>query len=234
MFTTIVKARTILSGYITQEIYATYQDIKAKYRSGELSEEIAAAHILALREKATMPEQLTLENLDENLAFNNDYFNKYAESMANDKRLMHEKDETINRLNESNMDLQLKLEEQNVNRMKDHKKINELTETIRVFQEKEFKKKQIVNKLKNIALFVWAVFWKLLLLGSLIAVIYIICCCCGITEVGEILSIIFGALGSIPVVISIVKKDIKKYIFVDDSASSSIKTDMPSEKAGKN
>lgn len=59
----VVKARLILSGYITQNVVSTYKEIKEKAGKGELTSEQAVAYIMALREKITLPEALNTDNV---------------------------------------------------------------------------------------------------------------------------------------------------------------------------
>jgi hypothetical protein len=94
----VVKARVLLSGYITQNISTTYQEIKAQYAAGKLSRETAASRVIALRQKVSLPEEITADNLEDSLCFSNDYLNLLAERDAKKERLLEEQNRIIEAL----------------------------------------------------------------------------------------------------------------------------------------
>lgn len=94
----VVKARVLLSGYITQGISSIYQEIKEKFAAGELSQEAAANRIIALRDKTFLPEEITNENLEKNLSFGNDYLNLLTENNKKNELQIKEQHQIIEEL----------------------------------------------------------------------------------------------------------------------------------------
>lgn len=94
----VIKAKIVLANFISQNVTATYDRYKRKYDDGELTPEQMAGRLLVLREKASKPEDITLDNLSDNLNFNDDYLCRYAEERESQRVILEEKEELIHRL----------------------------------------------------------------------------------------------------------------------------------------
>ncbi len=73
----VLKAKSLLSSRIIQQISKSFEKAKADYESGELTKEQVASRIIVLRKKPTLPEELTSDNIDKSLDFTDDYLDQY-------------------------------------------------------------------------------------------------------------------------------------------------------------
>lgn len=206
----VIKARTILSGYITQGITTTFKDIRKKADSGELNQDRVVERIAALREKKTLPEELNVDSIEKDLDFSEEYFVQYEENQAQNRKLLLENKKTIEELSGNVKELQGKLsQEATRNDEKQHvidiltEKINALEEPVRI---KERKKRQNKARLK----FMWAVSWKLLVVIAFGVVGYFICKQLNVGY-GEWLGAALGAITPLGIFVGFLKKDFKKY-----------------------
>lgn len=85
----MLKARVVLAKYISRKVLKTYDDVLNQFREGVLTEEQVAQRILVLREKATLPEDLTADNIDDSLNFDEEYLKTYERT----HRLLEEEHE---------------------------------------------------------------------------------------------------------------------------------------------
>ena len=171
----VIKARTILSSYITQGITTTYKDIRDKFAAGELTQEQAAARIVALKEKKTLPEDLDADNIEEDLNFTEEHFAEFGETLAQNRRLLNERDKTIEELSGSVKELQGQLSQANMQNDEKQKQIDELTERVNAIEEQERaklkKKKDIIALIK----FLWSIVWRILIGVAACFAIWIVC-----------------------------------------------------------
>ena len=171
----IIKARTILSGFITQDIGSTYSDIRSKAAKGELSEEQVVARIIALKEKASLPEDLNADNIDDSLDFSENHFVQYEETFAQNDRIISERDNTIKGLLEKVSVLEGKVEQSNALNAEKQSIIdsqNRKIEEIARIKLIECKKKRC-RRAK--LLFVWSIIWKLVLVLLVLSAIWFLC-----------------------------------------------------------
>lgn len=171
----VIKARTILSGYITQGITTTYKEIRTKAATGELTQEQAAARIVALKEKATLPEDLDADNIEEALNFTEEHFAQFEETLAQNRRLLIERDKTIEELTGNVKELQGQLSQANTKNDEKQKQIDRLTERVNAIEEQE--RAKLKKKKDRIALikFLWSIIWKILIVVAVGFVIWRIC-----------------------------------------------------------
>lgn len=206
----VVKARLILSGYITQNIVSTYKEIKERVGKGELTREQAVAYILALREKITLPEALNTDNVDASLNFSEDYFNRYTETIAQNKRMLKERNETIDILSAEIHELQTNLADANKANLQKQVQIETLAEQVQAIHDRENEKE--FNKLvwKSRILLARDVGWKLLILVIIMYVIQIFCAYYQI-DFGKWLSWAFGFAGLFGLKLKFIADDMKKH-----------------------
>ena len=172
----VIKARTILSSYITQGIATTYKDICTKAAAGELTQEQAAARIVALKEKKTRPEDLDVGNIEEALNFTEGHFGQFEETIAQNRRLLLERDKTIEQLSGNMKELQGQLSQANTKNDEKQKQIDILTERVNVIERQERARQK--KKKDRIALvkFLWSIIWRLLIVGVAVLGIWGACC----------------------------------------------------------
>ena len=171
----VIKARTILSSYITQGITTTYKEIRAKAAAGELTQEQAAARIVALKEKTTLPENLDAGNIEEALNFTEDHFSQFEETLAQNRRLLTERDKTIEELSESVKELQGQLSQASMQNDEKQKRIDELTERVNAIEDQERTKLKKKKDRGAFIKFLWSIIWKLLLALAVVFAIWGIC-----------------------------------------------------------
>lgn len=138
----VLKAKIVLSNYITQNIAVAYETYKKQHLAGELTTEQMAARLLGLREKALRPEEITSENLVDNLNFDPNYIGRYEEERELQQMQLQKKDEIIQQLTDSHRvslnEAQLELSKTN----------DELVKMVNAVEDRE---KTIVNQKQIIA-----------------------------------------------------------------------------------
>lgn len=99
----VIKAKIVLSNLISQNVTATYNQYKKEYVEGNLTSEQMAGRLLGLRKKASKPEEITIDNLSDNLNFEPDYLCRYEEERELQRVELEEKEEMIQQLTFSSM-----------------------------------------------------------------------------------------------------------------------------------
>ena len=206
----VIKARILLSGYISQEITTTYSELKQKSDKGELSQDQAAAYIVALKEKTILPESLTADNIEDTLDFSEEYFSRFAETISQNARLIKERDDTISELSVDMKKLKEQLSQANDANDKKQQQIDLLAEKIRAIEKRDADAEKQKVLLKSRILLVWGVIWKLLIVIAVVVLTKVICNYLNL-DFGTWLSIVIGIAGLSGTVITIVKHDIKKH-----------------------
>lgn len=171
----IIKARTILSGFISQGITSTYKEVKAKAATGELSKEQAAAYIVALREKITSPEDLDNDNIKDLLDFSEEHFSHIEETIAQNKTMLVERDKAIEELSVEVSDLKSKLKRAASDNEEKQTKIEALENRIRAIEEQEKDKEKKRKRWKAWGNFIWSIIWRLVIVVVVVFIIWGIC-----------------------------------------------------------
>lgn len=131
----VIKARIILSSYITQGITATYKEIVERSANGQLSQEQAAAYIVALKGKISLPEAISVDNIEDSLNFSEEYFNQFSETLSQNARLIKERDNTIRELSGDVERLKEQLAQANDDNEQKQIKLDDLAEKVRAIEE---------------------------------------------------------------------------------------------------
>ena len=171
----VIKARTILSSYITQGIAATYKDIRSKVATGKLTQEDAAAYIVALKEKTTLPENLNEDNIEDSLDFSEKHFVQFQETLAQNRRLLLERDKTIQELSGNVQELQGQLNNARAQDKEKQQQIDRLTDRVNAIESQEkarLKKKQDRELFLK---FIWSNVWKLLIVVAVVFALWLVC-----------------------------------------------------------
>lgn len=206
----VIKARTILTGYITQGIALSYKDIRSKAASGELTEEQVAARVVALRGKTILPEELTTDTAEDALCFKEEYFARYEEMLAQKNRTLLERDRTIELLSEAKSRLQEELAQVDVQNREKEQQIEILTERVNAIEEQEQIKIQKRNIMRARFKLCGAIAWKVVLIIGILIGLYQICILLK-EDFPTWLGVIIGAIGIGGLMLRPIKRDWQKY-----------------------
>lgn len=171
----VIKARTILTGYITQGIATTYKDIRTKVTAGKLTQEDAAARIVALKEKTTLPENLSEDNIEDSLDFSEEHFAQFEETLAQNRRLLLERDKTIQELSGNVNDLKGQLVQALAQGEEKQQQIDKLTDRVNAIEAQEQAKLKKKQDRKAFFKFIWSIVWKLLIMAAVVFAVWGVC-----------------------------------------------------------
>ena len=104
----VLKARTLLSSNIAQNVCKLYSETNKKYSSGEIGEEQLKARIIAINKKPLLPEDLDAENIEDIMDFSSESIMKYEEEIAKDKEKIEQYEKELNRIQEDNKSKEIK------------------------------------------------------------------------------------------------------------------------------
>lgn len=193
----VIKARIILSSYITQNITLAYKDIKTKAANGDLTQEQVATRIVNLREKATLPEELDPKNIEETLDFSEEYFSQFEETIAQNRRLLSEQDKTIRELYDNIDDLKYQLTNAVAQDTDKQNLIDQLTNRIKAFEDQEKAKGKKKRRRKALLKLFFSIFKFISVVVILLFFCWLIVKCFN-TDFATVLSIGVGVLGVLP------------------------------------
>ena len=171
----VIKARTILSGYITQGISNSYQEIQRKASEGGLSEDEIAARLVALRRKPTLPEDLTAGNVEESLDFTEAHLTAIEETLSLNKNLLRERDQTIEMLSVQRDKLMSHLSRMEAEDRKKQGQIDVLTCEMNLIRTERRKQKRRWDIVKVYFRLFCDVGWKIFLVIALPLVVQKVC-----------------------------------------------------------
>lgn len=95
----VLKAKVVLAKHISQNVSKAYQELKKQYEEGSISKEIMAARMLALREKSEKPEDINIDNVENELDFSPEFYKAYETAIEQNKALLQDKDDLIKKNN---------------------------------------------------------------------------------------------------------------------------------------
>ena len=140
----VIKARVVLSGYISQKIGYTYEKCKDDYENHIITEEQFAARLVSLKNKKSKPEDISVDTLEDDLNFNEEYIRRYEEEYNLQKVQLKEKNTALER-----KDLELAEKEKELINSRDTIKLqNEELEMYRK-RDVEKQKKEETKKIRN-------------------------------------------------------------------------------------
>lgn len=214
----VLKARTLLALHISQNVSKLFSEVKSKYKAGDLTQEQLAARIVALRGKATIPEDLDAETIHEALDFSPEYLSRFEEEVHSNRNVLQEKERLLKTLESQNQ--QILIEKERAIAKKDHA-LNEAEENQKgleaELEEYRLKEKVILikkEKRRNIFLIIKSVLFKLLILVSMLIIVKIIVNKID-AEWTSTVSYVVGILGFVAMVRDTIRNDIKKYFNTD-------------------
>ena len=189
----VVKAKIVLASFISQNVNDTYDQFRKEYREGKLSAEQMAGRLLGLREKASKPEEITPDNMEENLNFDPAYICRYEEERELQRVKLEEKEEIILQITSSSekykaelrktndeliatqtasaeKELQLKSKDTIIDEQQ--QTIEQKNRIIEAYEAKEKKRAGRIRKIKKILQFVVAIFIRVFILTVFIYLSY--------------------------------------------------------------
>ncbi len=153
----VLKAKIVLSNYISQNVADTYEKCKREYEEGKITDEQFAARILALRNKNIRPEEITIDTVEDDLNFNPENIKRFEEESKWQKVKLVEQDEKIKKIKNDYSQIQQKVtsiqSELLESRMEREKQSNILEEQEKTIEEQNSIIKnqyRIIEEFKNI------------------------------------------------------------------------------------
>lgn len=142
----LLRSRIVLSECIAKRVEAFYQENKERYTKGEINQEQLAARVLVLREKPSLPEEISKDNIQDALDFSPTTLSRIEVEIQSNRQLRFEQEKIIQSLQAENQEiLAVKTKEIEEKEAIILRKNNEL----KAFQQKEAerdKRKQTVKK----------------------------------------------------------------------------------------
>ena len=210
----VLKARMLLASKISQGVSKLYMETRTQYRAGVITEDQLASRIITLRKKPIIPEELSAETIEDSLDFSLEYLTRYEEEVNQNKAALLEKENLIQAISDqkdrviSEKDDALAEKERHI---QDQLVRNaELEAKLAEYHRKDQEREQRRVKRKKAMYLIIGIIWKLVALALLIVIVA--CICSNINAaLTTAISIVVGLIGAIPVVISFLKSDLKKY-----------------------
>ena len=141
---TALKARTLLSSHIAQNVCKLYSETNKKYSDGEISSEQLIARIAAIHKKPLLPEDLNADTIEDIMDFSPENIMKYEEEVAKNKEELQQYKEKLKKIEEINKikEIERNEVESELERYKDKERRNN--------EKKIFRKKCILYIIKII------------------------------------------------------------------------------------
>ena len=210
----VLKARMLLASKISQNISKLYMETRAQYRAGVITEDQLASRIITLRKKPITPEELTAETIEDSLDFSLEYLTRYEEEVNRNKEALQEKEHLLQVLSDqkdrviSEKDDALAEKEQLIQAQQDRNA--ELEAELAEYHRKDKEKEQKRINRKKIVHQAFGIIWKLVVVALLVIIAAWICSKVNAAYTNAV-GIVVGLIGAIPVVVSLLKSDLKKY-----------------------
>ena len=210
----VLKARMLLASKISQNISKLYMETRAQYRAGVITEDQLASRIITLRKKPITPEELTAETIEDSLDFSLEYLTRYEEEVNRNKEALQEKEHLLQVLSDqkdrviSEKDGALAEKEQLIQAQQDRNA--ELEAELAEYRRKDKEKEQKRINRKKIVHLAFGIIWKLVVVALLVIIAAWICSKVNAAYTNAV-GIVVGLIGAIPVVVSLLKSDLKKY-----------------------
>ena len=203
----VLKARMLLTSKISQNISKLYMETRAQYRAGVITEDQLASRIITLRKKPITPEELTAETIEDSLDFSLEYLTRNKDALHEKEHLLQvlsdQKDRVI-----SEKDDALAEKEQLIQAQQDRNA--ELEAELAEYHRKDKEKEQKRINRKKIVHQAFGIIWKLVVVALLVIIAAWICSKVNAAYTNAV-GIVVGLIGAIPVVVSLLKSDLKKY-----------------------
>lgn len=205
----ILKARELLASEISQNIVKIYSETKMQFSAGKITKEQLASRIIILRSKPTVPEEIGTESIEDDMNFSAEYLSRFEEEVKTNRDAIQESKRKLDSVIEENS--KALAEKDSVIADKDkalqekNRENTELEAELMRYREDECQK----NRRKSIFRFVWCIFWKILALVVVCLLAIRVCDYFGLNK-SDTIGYIIGGVGLIPIVRTVVKKDITR------------------------
>lgn len=228
----LIRAKMVLSSSIAKRADKVFSDIKSQYKEGKITKEQVAARIIMLKNKPNLPEELQGDEIDTTMDFSPEYISRYEEEFKTNQRAVAQKDEIINAITKekergyNERDSKIAFQEDIIKNTEDenrklkeelceyHKKDEEnskLKSELEKYQQKEKDEKRKKEKRKNIIKFILSIAWKLLAIIAITGILLLIHIKFNLAIIPYIIFAV-DVLGFIVSIVTIIKKDKKKYL----------------------
>lgn len=142
----LIKAKLVLSTFITNEVNNLYVDILKKNREGQINEYKMNSYLLALKKKAMRPEEINEDNVEDALNFDDNYLARFEKELENAKELyQNQKEELTNKIREK----EFAIKELEDNSLKQKEVINQHEQKVKDTELKLQKQMQEVEREKT-------------------------------------------------------------------------------------
>lgn len=164
--------------------------------------------------KKPTPEELTAETIEDSLDFSLEYLTRYEEEVNRNKEALQEKEHLLQVLSDqkdrviSEKDDALAEKEQLIQAQQDRNA--ELEAELAEYHRKDKEKEQKRINRKKIVHLAFGIIWKLVVVALLVIIAAWICSKVNAAYTNAV-GIVVGLIGAIPVVVSLLKSDLKKY-----------------------
>lgn len=179
----VLKAKIVLSNLISQNVSKKFDECKQEYQRGKLNEQQLAARLLALREKAVKPEDITNENLEDSLNFDSKYIERFeaerelhkAQIRQNKKQIEDYQAEIkkLKRAIQKEEALKKQQEAESVATIEDQEAtIRAQNEELNKYREQDLKRENRRKFIKKVSVFSKKIFLRLIIIGVVVAITY--------------------------------------------------------------
>ena len=225
----VLKAKVVLAKHVSQNVSKAYQELKKQYEGGVISKEIMAARMLALRGKSEKPEDISIDNVENELDFSPEFYKTYEAAIEQNKALLQEKDDLIKKITKKaefdSKQAQQKIEFLEASAKESEKTQKQLEQQISAQQIEMHNQKEMIQELqkkeeererrksirKNWCKLILKVVMRIILIAFISRGIYWICVKMKL-DFGAVISIVIGIVGLIPLAITTIKNDYRKLI----------------------
>lgn len=216
----VLKARMLLASKISQGISKLYEETRAQFHAGAITEDQLASRIITLREKPITPEELSAETIEDSLDFSLEYLTRYEEEVSRNKEALQEKDRLLQVINEqkdresSEKDEALAEKDQQI--QAEQNRNAKLEAELSEYRKRDEKKKQKKQHRTSIIHLILGILWRVAAVVLLLVFTVFVCKKVD-PSITTAVSIVVGVFSLIPTVGTFIKKDLKKYKDTDSA-----------------
>lgn len=225
----VLGARSVLSASIAKKAGKVFFETKKEYENGIITKEQLAGRISTLKNKPKLPEDLQKDVISEIMDFSPEFLSRYEEEHNSNRKALDEAKQNFDNFkNKIATEISAKdatIASQEAEITEKNKSITEKEATIEAqnnrieaqnaelegYHQRDVKEKKKKEKRKKFFCFALSIFLKLVGVAFVVFVSLWICNRVNPT-ISTAIGIIIGVLSLIPVVISVIRKDLKKYL----------------------
>jgi len=149
-----LKARTLLSSHIAQNVCKLYSETSKKFFDGEISKEQLHARIVAIHKKTLLPEDLDAETIEDIMDFSPENIMKYEEEVAKNKEELEQYKKKLNKIEE-------------INKIKEFER-NEVESELKYYKDKERRNSEKKLFIKKCILYIIKVIFILIIISAIV------------------------------------------------------------------